>query len=114
MGFLPKQHVLVPIDFSGFSVDHKENWLVTTKVGRGATIGAGAILLGGISIGRFASVAAGAVVTRDVPDHRLVVGNPARVAGWVCVCGAPLKEDLTCPTCPARYSTCNGGIKSVG
>jgi acetyltransferase-like isoleucine patch superfamily enzyme len=80
-----------------------ENWLTPTTVGRGATIGAGAIIVCGLAIGRYASVAAGAIVTRDVPDHRLVLGRPARIAGWVCLCGAPLDNDLACALCNRRY-----------
>jgi len=53
----------------------------------GASIGAGVIILPGVTVGRFAMVGAGAVVTRDVTAHALVVGNPARLAGFVCACG---------------------------
>jgi UDP-2-acetamido-3-amino-2,3-dideoxy-glucuronate N-acetyltransferase len=61
-----------------------------TLLCRGASIGASAVLLPGIQIGRWAMVGAGAVVTRSVPDHALVVGNPARQKGWVCLCGESL------------------------
>ena len=64
------------------------DWTVgETEVGDGAAIGAGAIILPGVRIGRWAMVAAGAVVTRSVPDHGLAAGNPARRIGWVCACG---------------------------
>lgn len=56
-------------------------------VAYGASIGAASVLLPGVRVGRFAMVAAGSVVTRDVPDHALVVGNPATVRGYVCKCG---------------------------
>ena len=82
---------------------HQRNWLEPTTVRRGATIGAGAIVLCGITIGQHASIGAGAVVTRDVPDHRLVVGNPARIVGWACVCGVPLDQALGCPACARRF-----------
>lgn len=65
----------------------------------GASIGAGAIVLPGVRIGRFALVGAGSIVTRDVPPHALVVGNPARQIGWVCHCGAALKSNLSCQVC---------------
>jgi acetyltransferase-like isoleucine patch superfamily enzyme len=58
-----------------------------TLVRRGASVGAGAIVVTGATIGEYALVGAGSVVTRDVPAHARVLGNPARVCGWVCVCG---------------------------
>lgn len=61
-----------------------------TLVRRGATLGANCTVICGHTIGRYALVGAGAVVTRDVPDHALVVGIPGRIAGWVCECGATL------------------------
>lgn len=60
-------------------------------VRRGASVGAGAVVLPGVTIGAFAMVGAGAIVTRDVPDYGLVVGNPARLAGYVCPCGGRLE-----------------------
>lgn len=56
----------------------------------GASIGAGAVVVAGVEVGRFATVGAGAVVTRSVADHALVAGNPARWIGWVCACGRRL------------------------
>src|SRR5947208_4204711 len=61
-----------------------------TLVRQGATLGANATILCGLTIGRFAFVGAGAVVTRDVPDFALVHGNPARHRGWICACGVTL------------------------
>ena len=61
-------------------------------VRRGASLGAGAVILPGVTIGQFAMVAAGAVVTRDVPDYGLAIGNPARLRGFVCPCGHRLQE----------------------
>jgi UDP-2-acetamido-3-amino-2,3-dideoxy-glucuronate N-acetyltransferase len=60
----------------------------------GASIGAGAIILAGVTVGRFAMVGAGAVVTRDVAAHALVVGNPARLLGFVCACGQRLRRTV--------------------
>ena len=71
-----------------------------TSLERGCSIGAGAAILPGVSVGCFALVAAGAVVTRSVAPFTLVKGNPARSSGLVCICGAPLtttQEGLTCP-----------------
>jgi acetyltransferase-like isoleucine patch superfamily enzyme len=76
-------------------------WLVPTRVDRGASLGAGAVILAGVTIGAYALVGAGAVVTRDVPAHAVVVGNPARQAGWVCSCGAPLAGDELIAGCSA-------------
>jgi UDP-2-acetamido-3-amino-2,3-dideoxy-glucuronate N-acetyltransferase len=66
--------------------------LSRTRIEEGATIGANATVLPGITVGAFSMVAAGAVVTRDVPPHAVVVGNPARVRGQVCRCGHPLRR----------------------
>ncbi len=75
-----------------------------TRICEGAAIGAGAILVCGITVGKFAMVAAGAVVTRDVPAYGLSRGNPARLVGVVCACGAKLGGETTeqlarCPSC---------------
>jgi UDP-2-acetamido-3-amino-2,3-dideoxy-glucuronate N-acetyltransferase len=78
-----------------------------TLVRRGATVGANATVLSGLTIGRWAMVGAGAVVVADVPDHALVVGNPARQAGWACVCGRALPADLAC-ACGRRYRLADG------
>jgi len=64
-----------------------------TRVKRGASLGANSTILCGHTIGKYAFVAAGAVVTRDVPDYALVVGNPARIHGWMCACGTKLNLD---------------------
>ena len=80
--------------------------LVPTLVRKGASIGAGAIILCGITLGEYCMVGAGAVVTKDVPDHALVYGNPARQHGWVCHCGMRLRLDagrVTC-SCGRRYA----------
>ena len=76
----------------------------------GASIGAGAVLVCPLTIGRFALVGAGAVVTRDVPDHGLVVGNPARQVGWACSCGQTLSPDLGCPDCGQAYRRVGEGL----
>lgn len=66
--------------------------LARTLVKKGATVGANATLVGGITIGRYAMIGAGSVVTKDVPDHALVYGNPASQHGWVCVCCEKLQD----------------------
>jgi acetyltransferase-like isoleucine patch superfamily enzyme len=79
------------------------NWRLSTRVERGATIGAGSVILPGLTIGEFAVIAAGAVVTHDVAAHELVVGHPARGVGWACRCGARLALDRSCETCGVVY-----------
>jgi acetyltransferase-like isoleucine patch superfamily enzyme len=74
-------------------------WLLPTLVRRGASLGAGAVILAGITIGEFAMIGAGSVVTRDVPPYALMVGNPAHIRGWVCQCGQPLEFRLGFATC---------------
>lgn len=69
----------------------------------GASIGACAVVLPGITIGSWALVGAGATVTHDVAAHCLVRGNPARSWGWVCRCARRVEPGLTCPTCNCRY-----------
>lgn len=69
-----------------------DDWQIRpTLVRHGAALGAGSVVLPGLTVGRWAMVAAGAVVTRSVPDHGLVVGNPARLIGYVCACGQRLQ-----------------------
>jgi acetyltransferase-like isoleucine patch superfamily enzyme len=76
-----------------------------TNVALGASIGANATILCGIRLGRYCLVGAGAVVTRDVPDHVVVAGNPARPTGHVCRCGVRLRfiEDLASCRCGAHF-----------
>ena len=86
-------------------VDRSDEFEIT-RVGRGATIGANATVLCGLTIGEFAFIGAGAVVTRDVAPYELVVGNPARRLGWACRCGERLPEPdprTACQRCGAAY-----------
>ena len=76
------------------SIKGLEDWTITkTLVKAGAAIGANAVVVCGITIGRWAMIGSGAVVTKDIPDHGLVVGNPARRIGWVCSCGLRVAID---------------------
>ncbi len=79
---------------------------IPTLVKKGASIGANATIVCGITIGRHAFIGAGAVVTKDVPDYALVVGVPARIVGWMCECGEKLEfveDKAVCKKCGKRY-----------
>ena len=90
----------------------EDDWLVgETHVHDGASIGAASVILPGLTVGRFALIGAGSVVTRDVPDHGIVVGNPARLVGYACRCGARLTlagNEATCPVCGRAYTIHQG------
>jgi UDP-2-acetamido-3-amino-2,3-dideoxy-glucuronate N-acetyltransferase len=86
----------------------------TTRVRHGASIGANATVVCGITIGEWAFVAAGAVATRDVPDYALMAGVPARRIGWACQCGATLRgeaERLQCGDCGRAYLQSDDTLK---
>ena len=79
-------------------------WRITeTLVKKGASIGANATIICGVTIGEYATVGSGSVVTKNVPSHGLVVGNPARQIGWVCECGYKLNNDYVCNECGKIY-----------
>jgi UDP-2-acetamido-3-amino-2,3-dideoxy-glucuronate N-acetyltransferase len=88
-------------------VSRKHEYM-STLVRRGATVGANATIVCGVTLGEYAFVGAGAVVRRDVPAYALVVGVPARRVGWMCVCGVRLGNRggtsvSACPACERRY-----------
>lgn len=74
-----------------------------TPVGEGASIGANATIVCGHRIGRNSFIAAGSVVTKDVPDHAIMMGTPARQHGWACECGQTLDASLHCEKCGRQY-----------
>lgn len=90
-----------------------------TLVKRGATLGANSTVVCGHTIGRYAFIGAGCVVTKDVPDYALVVGNPARLAGWMCECGVKLASgtrapaQASCAACGAIYEGGGNGLVPV-
>ena len=84
-----------------------------TLIRRGATIGANATIICGNDLGRFSFVGAGAVVTKDVPDFAIVVGNPARRTGWMCECGTKLPTTLQCSACDKRYTEKQNRLENV-
>ena len=96
-----------------------DDWVVGPILVRyGASVGAGAIILPGVTVGRWALVGSGAVVTHDVPDYGIVVGNPARLIGYACSCGhrladvgsTPSRRLLICPYCGREVDQ----LKSIG
>ena len=87
-----------------------------TLVKRGATLGANSTILCGITIGKYSFIGAGAVVTKDVPDHALVVGNPGRITGWMCACGVKLAakgKKVRCSSCHQQYQVSKSGVKPI-
>jgi UDP-2-acetamido-3-amino-2,3-dideoxy-glucuronate N-acetyltransferase len=84
-----------------------------TLIKRGATIGANATIVCGVELGNYSFVGAGAVVTKDVPAHALVVGNPAKRIGWMSKTGERLDESLRCPVSGAHYTETEDGLKEL-
>ncbi|PYR12746.1 MAG: N-acetyltransferase [Acidobacteria bacterium] len=91
----------------------RRNEYQRTLVKRGASLGANSTILCGHTIGCYAFVGAGSVVTRDVPDYALVVGNPGRVVGWMCQCGVKLAGTVK-PPAEARCAACGTSYRGDG
>lgn len=90
-----------------------KSWLARTKVKRGASIGANATIVCGVTIGEFAMIGAGAVVTANVPPHALWLGVPGKLAGHVCECGEKLvfaDEKARCKSCGAKFVKRRGRV----
>jgi len=100
-------HVCFTNDLYPRALIWSDERVVKTIIRDGASIGANSTIVAGVTIGTYAMVGAGSVVTKDVPDHALVFGNPARVKGFVCECGVKLTKKTTqknmaiflCPRC---------------
>lgn len=82
---------------------------VRTDVQEGASIGANATIVCGVTIGRYAFIGAGSVIIRNVPAYAMMVGNPARQIGFMCECGERLDSELVCP-CGKRYRQAEKGL----
>jgi UDP-2-acetamido-3-amino-2,3-dideoxy-glucuronate N-acetyltransferase len=95
-------------------VNRKQEYM-RTIVKKGASIGANATIVCGNNIGQYAFIAAGAVVTKEVPDHALIIGNPGRIVGWMSEYGERLEFDsqnvASCPTTSTVYMLINGLLK---
>jgi len=95
----------------------RKNEYMTTLVQKGATIGANATIVCGITIGRYAFVGAGAVVIKDIPDYALVVGNPSRQTGWMSEYGHKLKFNeegrAVCPESKEEYRLGKGKVFKI-
>ena len=81
-----------------------------TEVKDGATLGANAVIMCGVTVGSYAMVGAGSVVTKNVEDHALMAGNPAKLIGYVCHCGLPLNAQLEC-RCTKKYKRSAKGLE---
>jgi UDP-2-acetamido-3-amino-2,3-dideoxy-glucuronate N-acetyltransferase len=95
--------------------------IVRTLVKKGASIGVNSTVLCGITVGKYAMVGGGSVVTKDVPDHGLVYGNPARLRGFVCICGNELEKQkdsgssvvMVCGKCDKSFEVPGGTYSKV-
>lgn len=86
---------------------------VKTIVEDGASIGANATVVCGVTVGRCAMIGAGAVLTHDAPPYALMLGMPATARGFVCECGKRLRTELCCPRCKRRYTREGDGLREV-
>lgn len=105
-------NVINPRSFIERKDEYKE-----TIIKKGASIGANSTIVCGNNIGKYALVGAGSIVTKDVPDYALVVGNPARIVGYMCECGIKLKTDdnlnYYCEKCHKKYNMENNLLKEI-
>ena len=108
--FVGPNAVFTNVERPRAGIKRKREEFGETLVKKGATIGANATIVCGVTVGEYAFVGAGAVVTRDVPPHALVVGSPARRIGWACLCGARLPEGLRCGECDRAWIAADGGL----
>lgn len=94
----------------------KQNWLVTTVIGKGSSIGANATIIGQVKIGPYSMIAAGSTVTKSIEPFALVSGSPAKKVGYVCLCGEKLGLTFPsggCPICATTYERIKDIIAKV-
>lgn len=104
-------NVINPRSFIERKAEYKD-----TIIGKGASVGANVTIVCGHNIGKYALIGAGAVVTKNVPDYALVMGNPARIKGYVCKCGEKLvfeNNHATCTSCGLNYNKDNDKVDCV-
>jgi UDP-2-acetamido-3-amino-2,3-dideoxy-glucuronate N-acetyltransferase len=104
--FLGPSMVFTNVIYTRSNVNRKNEYK-TTLVREGASIGANATIVCGVTLGRYCFIGAGSVVTKDVPDFALIYGNPAAFKGWMCKCGVKLKkgqgDKFVCPDCKREF-----------
>ncbi len=84
-----------------------------TLIRHGTTLGANCTIVCGVTLGKYSFIGAGSVVTKDVDDYTLVIGNPARQVGYMCECGERLSDGLECSSCSKKYRESEDGLKIV-
>lgn len=115
--FLGPSCVLTNVSNPRSQIDRKSIY-EKTLIRRGASVGANATIVCGITIGRYSFIGAGSVVTRSVPDYALVTGNPARIKGWMSRHGHKLEQPdskgiYTCPESGLKYQEQNGTLRCL-
>lgn len=117
--FLGPSMVLTNVVNPRSHVSRKDEYKATL-IKRGASIGANATVVCGVTLGQYCFIGAGAVVTRDVPDYALVYGNPGRIRGWMCQCGIRMEFHLegsqelaVCEQCGNRYVKQNETVRPL-
>lgn len=93
--------------------DTNGSYYLPTLVKEGASIGAHAVVVCGVTIGENALIGSGSVVTKNVPAHAIMAGNPAKPIGWACECGAKLNDALQCPDCTRKYGPAENGLAEL-
>lgn len=93
-------------------IERKHEYM-RTLIKKGASIGANATIVCGVTIGEYSLIGAGSVVTKDVPAYAIAYGNPAQVRGWVCKCGNKLDDQRYCKECGSNYQVIQGVMNKV-